>query len=84
MHRCDDVINLLTEFLEGDLPPARVRFLEEELAICEPCAEFLATLRRTRDAGRALRCDEVPPACHDRLRELLNLRPGAGASCGRR
>jgi len=74
MHRCDDVINLLTEYMDGDLPPDRVRLLEAELAICEPCTLFLQTLRRTRDAASSLRCQDLPPECHSRLRALLDAR----------
>jgi len=83
MHRCDDVISLLSDYMDGDLPPAKARFLEAELSICEPCTLFLATLRRTRDAARSLRCEDLPPECHSRLRALLDAqaaRPAAGSS----
>jgi anti-sigma factor RsiW len=80
MNTCKDVIDLLTEFMEGGLPPGEVRSIEDHLALCPACKEFLETLRKTSAAARNLRVDEVPEECH---RELLAL-VGAELQKGRK
>jgi len=75
-HRCEDVIALLGDFLEGDLSEGASRALMRELE-CSPCAEFLETLLRTRNAVRGLRCDSIPADCHERILEIIK-NPSAG------
>ena len=69
-HRCEDVIAVLGDFIEGDLSEERSRALIRELE-CEPCSDYLVTLLRTRGAIRGLRCEEIPPACHERILALI-------------
>jgi anti-sigma factor RsiW len=71
-HSCKDVIDLLTEYMEGGLAPDRVRALEAELARCVPCREFLDTLKRSTAALAGLRCDALPEDCHRSLRQFLD------------
>jgi anti-sigma factor RsiW len=71
-HSCKDVIDLLTEYMEGGLVPDRARALEAELARCVPCREFLDTLKRSTAALAGLHCDALPEDCHRSLRQLLD------------
>ena len=73
-HDCRDVIDLLTEYMEGSLPPGKASALEAELKVCEPCAGFLDSLRKTRAAVARLHCDDLPEACHRQLRSFLDRR----------
>jgi anti-sigma factor RsiW len=70
-HSCKDVIDLLTEYMEGGLAPDQARALEAELARCVPCREFLDTLKRSTAALAGLRCDALPEECHRTLRDYL-------------
>ncbi len=72
MHTCKDVIELLTEYMEGDLSPDRARALEAHLELCSACKGFLATLGTTRSAVRDLRCQDLPEDCHRQLRSFLD------------
>lgn len=72
MHTCKDVIGLLTEYMEGDLPADRTRALETHLDLCSACHDFLASLRTTKTAVRNLRCDDLPADCHRQLRAFLD------------
>jgi anti-sigma factor RsiW len=45
--RCDEVVELVTDYLEGSLDPATVVELEAHLALCPGCAEYLAQMRQT-------------------------------------
>lgn len=68
---CEDVIALISEYIDGDLAPAVARRLDGHLANCPSCEVFLQTLRATRDAVRSLHRDQIPQECHTRLREFL-------------
>jgi predicted anti-sigma-YlaC factor YlaD len=66
---CKELVELLTEYLEGTLPPAdRLRF-DAHLALCEGCRIYLDQMRTTiRTLGR-LREEFIPPqAMEDLLR----------------
>jgi anti-sigma factor RsiW len=44
---CQEVVELVTAYLEGAMTPAdRARF-EEHLDLCDGCARYLAQMRRT-------------------------------------
>jgi predicted anti-sigma-YlaC factor YlaD len=44
---CQELVELVTEYLEGTLPaPDRVRF-EEHLAVCTGCRNYLDQMRQT-------------------------------------
>jgi anti-sigma factor RsiW len=47
---CRDLVELVTEYVEGTMPPAdRVRF-DEHLAMCPPCEAYLKQMRQTIQA----------------------------------
>jgi anti-sigma factor RsiW len=71
-HNCRDLIDLLTEYMEGGLPADRARAFEAELNDCVSCREMFETLDRTRAAVDRLRCDAIPPECHRQLRAFLD------------
>jgi anti-sigma factor RsiW len=50
---CQEVVELVTDYLEGALSPAEHRRFEAHLADCPHCTEYLAQMRETiRLAGR--------------------------------
>ena len=65
--RCQEVVELVTDFLEGALPPAaRARF-EQHLRACLHCADYLRQMRTVVGAlGRV-----AAPAPDRRHREEL-------------
>ena len=68
---CRTIIALLSDYIDGSLPPGRARELEDHLAICPPCVEFVESLRTTRAAAGALREESIPAECRRRLRHFL-------------
>jgi len=51
--RCQQVVELVTDYLEGALDPAGVTEFEAHLALCPGCAEYLHQMRATvRSVGR--------------------------------
>ena len=58
---CQEVVEMVTDYLEGALSPADRRRLERHLAGCEHCTEYLAQMRETiRLAGRLTPQDLTP------------------------
>ena len=47
---CIELVELLTDYLEGALPPDEAAAVEAHLATCPPCQVHLAQLQATIDA----------------------------------
>jgi predicted anti-sigma-YlaC factor YlaD len=68
---CRDLVDLVTEYLEGTLPAAdRVRF-EEHLGICPPCRTYLDQMRQTLRAMGTLPRESVPSEAREALRRAF-------------
>jgi anti-sigma factor RsiW len=64
---CMELVELVTDYLEGALAePDRVR-LEAHLAECDGCTVYLAQMRRTISLTGMLTEDEIPPEGRDEL-----------------
>lgn len=70
--RCQECVDLLVDYLEGDLSPERARALEIHLELCPPCWAFLRTYKGTVDVARTLPVDEIPPELTRRLIDFLH------------
>jgi anti-sigma factor RsiW len=58
--KCRDVVELMTDYLEGALSVAdRARF-EEHIAGCDGCRAYLEQLRETRRVAGQLASEPVP------------------------
>jgi anti-sigma factor RsiW len=73
---CRQVVQLLTDYLEGALPAADRRRVEEHLAGCDGCTAFLAQLRTSLRVVAGLAAVEVPaPMRADLLRAFRDWKP---------
>jgi anti-sigma factor RsiW len=68
---CQELVELVTEYVEGALPPGkRVRF-EQHLAVCPGCTTYVEQMRQTiRETGR-LTEESLEPDTRDQLLELF-------------
>jgi anti-sigma factor RsiW len=67
---CQELVEMVTGYLEGALPPADRRSLEAHLPGCAHCTEYLAQMRETiRLAGR-LTPEDLTPAMRTELTDL--------------
>jgi anti-sigma factor RsiW len=58
---CEEVVELVTDYLEGALSRSERRRFERHLAGCPHCTEYLAQMRETiRLAGRLVPLDLSP------------------------
>ncbi|KYF64880.1 hypothetical protein BE11_03255 [Sorangium cellulosum] len=74
---CRDLVEVVSDYLEGALGPAELVALEAHLVICSGCAEYLALLRRVQRATRGIATTDLDPALLDRLTQALLPRRGA-------
>lgn len=68
-HSCHELIDLLNDYLDGELSAAECSELEEQLRRCPDCRRLLASLRQTISLLHHL-ADEpppLPPALEERL-----------------
>ncbi|HTJ75304.1 MAG TPA: zf-HC2 domain-containing protein [Acidimicrobiales bacterium] len=64
---CQEWVEMVTDYLEGALPPRLQAAAERHLADCPHCREYLEQMRRTIVVSRHLRDDDVPPDVVDAL-----------------
>lgn len=57
---CKEVFELLSQWLDLELPPDACRDIQEHLAGCPPCIEFAESLRKTVALCRGYIPGEVP------------------------
>jgi anti-sigma factor RsiW len=57
---CIEVVELVSDYLDGELDPHTHRRVEEHLALCPPCRVYVEQVRDTVRALRALPADELP------------------------
>ena len=46
---CKELVELVTDYLEGRLPPAQVEEFEQHLELCEGCVTYVDQIRATMD-----------------------------------
>lgn len=64
---CHELVELVTEYLEGAmLPPERAR-LEIHLSNCRPCRHYLDQMRKTIDVVGAIPEETVTPEAREDL-----------------
>jgi len=78
MRSCRKIVDLVSDYLDGDLPSVEQEAFNRHMAACPPCVQFLESLRTTQRAARDLRCDEIPKDVQEALRSFLERRTGRG------
>ncbi|HEV8617512.1 MAG TPA: zf-HC2 domain-containing protein [Methylomirabilota bacterium] len=68
---CRELIEVLTDYLEGALAADVVAALERHLADCAPCRAYLATYRTTTTLTAGAGRLEMPDEMKVRLRRFL-------------
>jgi anti-sigma factor RsiW len=68
---CQQVVELVTEYLEGTLTRSERRRFETHLAGCPNCTHYLAQMRATIRATGTLEPEDLSPEARDELTALF-------------
>lgn len=71
MYTCKDSINLLLDFLDGELSQEDAQHLKEHLQGCAPCVDFLRTYRATPGLCKRAMAHKMPQELSSKLTEFL-------------
>lgn len=82
---CQQCIDFLADYLDGELPAEQRDFFEKHLTMCPPCKEYLESYQRAIQLGRKCECEcECDSAAQPMPEELVkaildSLKRGGGA-----
>ena len=64
---CQEVVELVNDYLEHGLDPDRASLFEQHVNFCDGCEWYLDQMRSTVAAVRRIEETDVPPAMRERL-----------------
>ncbi len=67
---CQEIVELVTDYLEGTLTRSQRRRFDAHLAGCEHCTEYLAQMRETIRLTGRLQADDLTPAMREEFAAL--------------
>jgi anti-sigma factor RsiW len=67
---CRQAVELMSDYVDGDLSRRDRRRLERHLANCDACTEYLAQLRATIAASGRVAPEDLPPEVLEGLVDL--------------
>ncbi len=67
---CRQVVELVSDYLEGALPRSERRRFERHLAGCEHCSEYLAQMRATIRLTGRLTAEDLTPEMREEFTAL--------------
>jgi anti-sigma factor RsiW len=77
---CRQVVELVTDYLEGDLPEPLRAAVERHLTLCPPCVTYVEQMRTTAASLPGIPVESVSPAAREELLTAFRgLLPGAGS-----
>jgi anti-sigma factor RsiW len=68
---CRQVVELMTDYLEGALSPRESARFEEHIAGCDGCTAYLEQLRKTREILGRLAAEPIPASVETQLLEAF-------------
>ncbi|MGD0454793.1 MAG: zf-HC2 domain-containing protein [Solirubrobacteraceae bacterium] len=67
---CQEMVELITDYLEGALTRSQRRRFEAHLAGCEHCTEYLQQMRATIRLTGRVRAEDMTPAMREEFTAL--------------
>ena len=65
--RCKELVELVTDYLEGRMPTAEVERFEAHLGVCPPCGFYLGQMRLTLQALGQIPEESIPAEARQEL-----------------
>ncbi|WP_373047254.1 anti-sigma factor family protein [Vulgatibacter sp.] len=69
---CKHCVDLLVDYLEGQLAPEHEKALDDHFMACPPCLDFLDQYRASSRLCRRALETEIPQVMADKLDEFLS------------
>jgi anti-sigma factor RsiW len=66
---CKEIVELVTDYIEGALPPEMGRRFDQHLSVCHPCVTYVDQMRQTIATLGRLSDESVPQVALDTLLE---------------
>jgi hypothetical protein len=64
---CRELVEIVTDYLEGRLPPRDLMRFKEHVLMCEGCAVYIEQMRETIRLTGTLRTEDVPAEVEEEL-----------------
>jgi hypothetical protein len=64
---CREMVELVTEYIEGTMSPRLRAIFEAHLSVCPGCTAYLEQIRQTIQALGKLTEETIPPQARDEL-----------------
>ena len=74
MVNCKQLVELMGDYLGGDLPDHERRSLDLHVMACENCTNYVDTYRQTEELVHDLRYDDIPEDLKKGLHAVLQAR----------
>ena len=68
---CQEVVDLLSDYIDGDCAPHVKGLIDTHLADCPNCLAFVNTLRKSLVMSKALSYSDIPKEVRVRLHRVL-------------
>ena len=68
---CRDLLDKLSEYIDGELDPRLCQEIERHMADCHPCLLFVDSLKKTITLYKYATSEPLPKEVHIRLHEYL-------------
>jgi anti-sigma factor RsiW len=64
---CQEVVELVTDYLERELPPDEASLFEQHLNFCDGCIVYVEQMRATAETIGRVREEDLAPETRDKL-----------------
>lgn len=68
---CKEIFELLSEYLDREIPPTLCSEIERHIQDCPPCVAFVDSLKKSIGLCRDLKAADPPPPLPDEVRTRL-------------
>jgi anti-sigma factor RsiW len=68
---CAQIVEMVTDYLEGALDPEQSRLFEEHVAECPPCDRYVEQIRVTVEQVGSVEEPDLSPSAWDELRKVF-------------
>ena len=75
---CQEVVELVTDYIEGSMHPDRATLFEHHLNFCDGCIWYVDQLQKTIETVGRIEEEELPPETREKL--LTAFRDWRGSS----